>query len=311
MSSETLNKAQADRLKNIAAIASISVAVSLCLLKVFGALMSDSLAVLSSMIDSLSDIFGSVITLIAIRYAARPASHTHRYGYGKAEALSALTQAAFIAGSGLFVMYDGVSRFITPRPISDTTWGLVVMIISIVVTLFLISFQRYVGRRTKSQAIIADSAHYVVDLLTNGSIIISLIIVKYFRTDWFDTLTAILISLYLLYNAYILAREAISMLLDGELDQTIRDNIKNTVLSFPFVFGIHDLRTHDLGGTYLFEFHLELDGCQTLCEAHEHGDLVCDRLREIYPNSQIIVHQDPAGIKEERLDNIISEINEK
>ena len=303
MSSTTLTKAAADRLKNTAALASVSVAVSLCLLKIFGALLTDSLAVLSSMIDSLSDIFGSLITLIAIRYAARPASREHRYGYGKAEALSALTQAAFIAGSGLFVMYDGFSRFITPRPVADTGWGLAVMIISIITTLILISFQRYVARKTHSQAILADSAHYVVDILTNTSIVLSLLVVRFFDFLWFDTLTAIFISLYLLYNAYQLAGNAIALLLDRELPDAIRSQVQKTVTSLPFVCGMHDLRTHDLGGSYMFEFHLELDGNLSLCQAHEYSDAVSAELEKQFPDAQIIIHQDPSGIKEPRLDD--------
>ena len=303
MSSTTLTQAAADRLKNTAALASVSVAVSLCLLKIFGALLTDSLAVLSSMIDSLSDIFGSLITLIAIRYAARPASREHRYGYGKAEALSALTQAAFIAGSGLFVMYDGFSRFITPRPVADTGWGLAVMIISIITTLILISFQRYVARKTHSQAILADSAHYVVDILTNTSIVLSLLVVRFFDFLWFDTLTAIFISLYLLYNAYQLAGNAIALLLDRELPDAIRSQVQKTVTSLPFVCGMHDLRTHDLGGSYMFEFHLELDGNLSLCQAHEYSDAVSAELEKQFPDAQIIIHQDPSGIKEPRLDD--------
>lgn len=311
MSSKPLTKKQSDRLKNIAALSSISVAIGLCLLKVFGALLTDSLAVLSSMIDSLSDIFGSLITLIAIRYAAKPASCEHRYGYGKAEALSALTQAAFIAGSGLFVMYDGFSRFITPRPVADTGLGLVVMIISIIATLILISFQRYVAKRTNSQAILADSAHYVVDILTNGSIILSLFVVRYFDFQWFDPLTAIFISLYLLYNAYDLAREAIATLLDRELSDDIRSQIQELVTSEPFVCGLHDLRTHDLGGSYMFEFHLELDGSLSLCQAHKYSDIVSAKLRKAFPHAQVIIHQDPSGIKETRLDDKLVKKNQR
>ncbi len=303
MPSEKLTKSQSDRLKNIAAIASVSVATTLCLLKIFGAWLTDSLAVLSSMIDSLSDIFGSLITLIAIRYASKPASHQHRYGYGKAEALSALTQSAFIAGSGLFVLYDGINRFINPHPLLDTGIGLVIMIISLIITLFLIIFQRYVAKTTGSQAILADSAHYLVDILTNGAIILSLLAVNFCNAIWVDPFTAVIISLYLLYNAYLLACEAIGLLLDRELSEEIRNNICQLVNSHQFVCGIHDLRTHDLGGSYMFEFHLELNGYLTLCQAHEYSDIVTETLQKAYPNSQIIIHQDPSGIDEYRLDN--------
>ena len=292
-----------NKLKNIAATASLCVAISLCLLKIFAALMTGSLAVLSSMVDSLSDILASFITLIAVRYSTKPATEKYRYGYGKSEALSSLTQAAFIAGSGLFVLYDGISRIILPREVTDTTLGLFVMILSVIVTIILVSFQRYVAKKTKSQAILADSSHYMVDLLTNSSIIISLLVTRFFQITWFDTLTAIIIALYLLYSATQLAKEAISQLLDKELDENIRNNISKIAQSFDFTKGIHDLRTRDLGGTFFFEIHLELDGNLTLTQAHDYCEQVEEKILKTYPNAQLIIHQDPAGIEEKRLDN--------
>ena len=194
MTLQPLSQEQSNRLKKIATIASVSLAVSLSLLKTFGALYTGSLAVLSSMIDSLADIFASSVTYIAVKYASKPASDNHRYGYGKAEALSALIQSAFIAGSGIFVMYDGFSRFLSPKPLEQTDTGIIIMVISLVSTVALIFFQKYVTRRTKSQAISADSAHYAVDVMTNASIILSLLVVKFFNISWFDTLTAFVIS---------------------------------------------------------------------------------------------------------------------
>lgn len=298
-----LTKEQSNRLKRNATIASVSLAVSLCLLKAFGAVYTGSLAVLSSMIDSLTDIFASSITVIAVRFSSLPESYYYRYGYGKAESLSALIQAAFIAGSGIFVMYDGISRIFYPRPIGQTTVGLVIMGISLVATLLLISYQKYVTKMTNSQAISADSAHYMVDVMTNLSIIASLIVVSLYNINWFDTVTALGVSGYLLYNAYKIAIEAIKTLMDAELSEDIRLNIRKLVMECPFSKGLHDLRTRDLGGRYMFEFHLELDGELSLSAAHEMTELVEDNLIDAYPNAVVIIHQDPVGIKEDRLDN--------
>lgn len=303
MSSNRLSKKEADKLKHRASVASISLAGVLSLLKLGAAFYSGSLAVLSSMIDSLSDILASAITFVAIKFSAKPASEMHRYGYGKAEAVSALFQAAFIAGSGLFVMYDAVARLLQPRALEQTGLAIAIMVISLVSTLVLISYQKYVARVTESQAINADSEHYVVDILTNSSIILSLTVVKIFDIDWFDTLTAFAIAVYLLVNAYQLACEAINLLLDHELDEDIRDNIKKIVTANPNVKGMHDLRTRSLGNEYMFELHLELDGNQTLYRAHEISDAVEQALIKAYPNAQVIIHQDPEGIKEQRLDN--------
>lgn len=303
MSSNPLSNEQSNRLKKIASIASVALASSLSLIKLFAALYTGSLAVLSSLVDSIADVFSSMITFVAIRFSSLPASHQHRYGFGKVEALSALIQSAFVAGSGVFVIYEGVRRFIAPKEVVDTGWGLIVMIFSLCATIGLIVFQKYVVKKTKSLAVSADSVHYMVDVATNLSIIFSLLVVKFFKLYWFDTLAAIFISAYLLINAYKIAKTAINLLLDRELDDQIRKEAEKTILDNCFTKGIHDLRTRDLGGIYMFEFHLELDGNLSLYEAHELTDIVEEKLMHKFPNSQIIIHQDPAGLKEDRLDN--------
>lgn len=298
-----LTQSQATRLKKLAASGSISLAIALCLIKGLAVFYTGSLAVLSSMVDSLSDIFASLVTFIAIRVSVKPASCNYRYGYGKVEALSALFQAAFIAASGLFILYDAVLRFLNPVPLSQTGFGLAVMILSLLLTLALVAFQRSVAKATNSQAIYADSMHYSVDIMTNTSIIISLIAIHFWQINWIDTAMAGVISIYLLYNAYALGRNAIFLLLDKELPHDVRESIYKIVAQHPLAPAIHDLRTRDLGGEYLFEFHLELDGQLNLYTAHQYTEEVEALIRQTYPQAQIIIHQDPAGIAEDRLDN--------
>ncbi len=294
---------QNNRLKKYAATASVALAITLTFIKSVAVLTTGSLSVLSSLIDSLADLFASSITFFAVRYSSAPADCSHRYGHGKAEALSALLQSAFIAGSGLFILYDGISRFFIPRTVTDITFGIGIMIISLILTIALIVFQKYVAARTHSKAISADSAHYSVDVITNLSIIITLCVVHVFNIYWFDTVIAFLISTYLLANAFKIANDALGMLLDKELSDDIRENITKIVLSCAHVQGMHDLRTRDLGGIYMFEFHLELNGNLSLLAAHQHTDNVENQLRKAFPNVQIIIHQDPAGLQEDRLDN--------
>ena len=295
------------RLKHWAAFASVSVAVGLMLLKLIASIYSGSLAVLSSLVDSISDIFASLITYVAIRFSSLPASPNHRYGYGKVEALSALVQAAFIAGSGMFVIYEGINRLVHPRPLSDTGLGILVMGISLTATLLLIGFQNYVIKKTDSMALKADRMHYVVDLLTNGEIILSLIVVEIFNINWFDTVSALFISGYLLYNAWQMTRSAIEQLLDRELPFEIRESVINIIKNCRFCHGMHDLRTRNLGGSYIFEVQLELDGTLSLYEAHELTEIVEREVKHLYPGSQVIIHQDPAGLEEERLDNSLKD----
>ena len=297
---ENLNK-----LKRLAATMSVSLAVALCFLKIFGSIYTGSLAILSSLIDSLADVFASSLSFVAIKFSTRPASLEHRYGYGRAESISALAQAAFIAGSGLFVMYDGITRIINPAPLEQTDFGIMVMAISLLATLALIAFQKYVTKKTASPAIKADSAHYTVDVLTNLSIIISLLVVKFLGINWFDILTAFVISAYLIFNAYKLAAEAVSALTDRELSPEIRQKVIDIVNNSEGIKGYHDFRSRDLGGTYFFEIHLELDGNLTLNITHQLTDKVEEAIKRQFPEAQVIIHQDPYGLRENRLDYTI------
>lgn len=294
-----------NRLKKAAATASIMLSGGLCLLKIFGAFYTGSLAILSSLIDSLADVFASSVSYVAIRFSTRPASQEHRYGYGRAESISALVQSAFIAGSGLFVMYDGIGRLITPKPMEKPGLGIVIMLFSLSATILLIVFQKYVARKTSSPAIAADSAHYTVDVLTNLSIVLSLIVVKYFHIGWFDVLTAFVISAYLIYNAYKIAAEAVSALTDRELSEDIRQKVIDIVINSEGIDGYHDFRSRDLGGSYFFEIHLELDGNLTLNKTHELTDNVEEKIKQAFPGAQVIIHQDPYGLHENRLDYAI------
>ncbi|MBE6452206.1 MAG: cation diffusion facilitator family transporter [Alphaproteobacteria bacterium] len=301
-----ISTTESNKLKKRAAIYSICLATILILLKSFALMRTESLAIMSSMIDSAADLSASIITFWAVSYSNQPADNYHRYGHGKAEALSALIQAAFIIGSGIFVIYDGVLRLIYPQPIIKTSLGMIVMIISLGLSLLFICFQKHVAKKTNSQAIKADAAHYTADVATNLIIIVSLYIVQKWQVIWFDTFIAFCIAIYLLYNAKILIKDALDMLMDKELAEGIREKIIKSAMNCSHVVGVHDLRTRDSGGFYMIELHLEFDGNLSLYQVHDYTCHVENTIKSILPHSQVIIHQDPAGLEEERLDEILT-----
>ena len=290
-------------LKKSAVIASISVAVLLSAIKLLAALYTDSLAILSSFVDSITDVASSLITLFAVYISLKPANCDYRYGFGKTEAVSAILQAAFISVSAAFIVYDGIDRIFHPVELNQTGVGIAVMCLCMFITLLLILFQKMVAKKTSSLAIIADSAHYTADLATNFAIISSLAVSNYFNLYWFDTMAAVFVALYLFYQAYDLGKNSFYMLVDKELDEKIRTDIGNLIIQTSGVMGFHDLRTRDLGGKYIFEFHLEIDGNLSLYKAHEIAENVEKNIIKKYPSAQIIIHEDPFGIEENRLDN--------
>jgi ferrous-iron efflux pump FieF len=293
-------------LKNLAVIFGVILSVTLILVKLFAFIKSGSLAVFSSLIDSVTDLFASTVSFLAVYFSSKPASINHRYGFGKTEALSALLQALFVGASGLFVIVDGIKRLINPVEINQIDIAIYIMVFSIISTLFLVLFQTYVAKKTNSLAIKADRAHYVVDFLTNSTVIISLICVHFFGFYLFDVIAGLFISVYLLYNAYSLAKESIDLITDRELSNDIRENIKHIVLETDGVLGMHDFRSRSLGDIYFVELHLELDGNISLYSAHDLTNIVEKKITESYPNSQILIHQDPYGVNEERIDHKLS-----
>ncbi len=283
------------RLMRQATYASISVALTLIVAKLFAWAFSDSLSLLATLIDSTLDALASLINLLAVRHALSPADREHRFGHGKAEALAGLGQAAFIAGSAGFLLLEAVRRFINPVQIESYGIGIAVMVFSIIATLGLLTFQRHVIRRTGSVAISADALHYRTDLLVNASVIVALLL-SVRGWNGFDPLFACAIGLYILYSAWEIVRQAFDHLMDRELPREEREQIKSIARSHRKVRGMHDLRSRRSGMATFIQLHLELDDELSLLEAHEISDEVEGRLQEVYPAAEVIIHIDPISV---------------
>ncbi len=281
------------RLMRSATYASVTVAIILIVIKVAAYLATNSVAILSTLVDSILDCLASLINLFAVRQALVPADRDHRFGHGKAEALAGLFQSAVIMGSAVFLVFQAVERLINPKPIHSMPLGISVMVISIVLTLLLVSYQRYVIRKTRSVAISADSLHYVGDLLINGSVIVALLLGAYFGWPYADGLFAIGIALFLMLSSWKIIRVSLADLMDEELGDEERQKILDLVKSQPGVLGVHDLRTRRSGQQVFIQMHIDMDGAMSLRDAHDISDAVEMRLMEAFPEAEAIVHQDP------------------
>lgn len=290
----TCDPSQAGRLLRWATYASVSTAILLIAGKLAAALMTGSVSVLASLVDSMMDAAASIINLLAVHYALQPPDRDHRFGHGKAEPLAGLVQSAFIAGSAVFLILHAVDRLVHNQPLQAGWVGLGVMAFSMVATGALLLFQHYVIRRTQSTAIRADALHYATDLLTNGATIVALGLAM---LGWpiVDPLFAIGIALYILCSAGQIGHESIQLLLDRELPSEVQDRIKEIVRSHALVRGIHDVRTRRSGPTYFIQLHLMLDDQMPLVEAHRVADEVEAAIMEVFPNADVLIHEDPAS----------------
>ncbi|EJL6421543.1 CDF family cation-efflux transporter FieF [Vibrio cholerae] len=283
------------RLVTMAAWTATAVASLLLVVKVAAWWVTGSVSLLASLIDSLLDIAASVVNLIVLRFALQPADHEHAFGHGKAESLAALAQAMFISGSACFLILNGVDRFFRPHELNAPELGIYVSAIAMLVTFGLVLFQRYVVRKTGSQAIAADSLHYQSDLLMNAAIMVALGL-SWWGLGQADAIFAIGIGLYILFSAFKMVHDAVQTLLDRKLPDEELEQIHAICLSVAGVIGMHQLRTRMSGPVRFIQLHLELDDNISLLEAHQISDRVEDKLREHFVGADVLIHQDPHSV---------------
>ncbi|WP_339083598.1 cation diffusion facilitator family transporter [Pseudomonas sp. TMP9] len=279
----------------LATFAALATAITLALAKAIAWWLSGSVSLLAGLTDSLLDGAASLLNLIAVHYALRPADEDHRYGHGKAEALAGLGQALFIGISAVVVGLHGVDRLFNPQALGAATLGVLVTLLSLVLTVALLLFQRHVVRETGSTAIRADSLHYRSDLLLNSSILFALLLASY---GWpqMDAFFGIGIAFYILWSALGIAREASAVLMDKELAPELSERMHLLACSVPGVLGVHDLRTRMSGTRWFVQLHVELSNELSLLQAHELCERVESAISAEFSRAEVLVHADPANV---------------
>jgi len=177
-------------LTRAASMISVVVAFVLVGIKVWAWLATGSIALLTSASDGLVDVLASIVTLIGVRYAGRPADKGHRYGHGKAEAVAAFVQALLLGGAGLVLGGQSIARLINPQPLAELGLGIWVIIASSLAAAGLVLMQTYVVKKTGSTAIAADRAHYVTDVAVNIAVLLALVFENQFGWTRSDSVAA-------------------------------------------------------------------------------------------------------------------------
>ncbi|MDG1752760.1 MAG: cation diffusion facilitator family transporter [Thalassotalea sp.] len=298
----TSSKQSYDFLVRLAAISATVTALILVIIKLYAWLATDASAMLASATDSMLDLFASIMNVIILRFALAPADQEHKFGHGKAESLAGLVQAAFVSGSALLLMINGVERIITPKVIVHSEIGIWVSVIAIVLTLGLVVVQKYVIAKTQSLAISADSLHYQSDLILNLGVLAALFLSQgyWLRADGVFTL---LVGIYLLYGAGKIIWLSVHHLMDHELSPDEVSQIKAIVLSHDKALGLHELRTRQAGQQRFIQFHLELDDNLTLLAAHSIGEAIEQEIEQALAPCEVFIHHDPTSVVPDKVNS--------
>lgn len=282
-----------------AAIASVCMALFLLALKVYAAAETGSVALLGSLADTGFDVLASLLTLFSVRYAARPADDDHRFGHGKAEALSAMVQVMLVVVTAALIGWRGFSRLGDGQATAHPEMGIGVSLIAMATTVALLAYQRHIIKKTGSVAIHGDHVHYQGDLLLNGAVIIAIVLESFVGIRGADPLFGIAIALWLLWGAWRSANMALDQLLDREWPLEKRERFLAAALNHPEIRGIHDMRTRSSGMHDFCQFHVWVDPRLTVLEAHRIMDEMEAVLMREFPGVEVLIHPDPEGHKDE------------
>ncbi|OYX20243.1 MAG: cation-efflux pump [Rhodobacterales bacterium 32-66-9] len=282
------------RLSISAGVASVLVAGFLVALKLWALAETGALSIAASLADSALDLVMSLGAAVAIVYAARPADDDHAFGHTSAEDLAALAQSAFILTSAGLIGWTAIRRLAadTPPRLASEGAGLAVMVISIVLTLGLVWWQGRVAKRTGSKVVAADRLHYLGDLLPSLGAILALLVSSAFGIGSIDAVVALLAAAVMAVGALRIGKDAWDALMDRAADPAILDGIAEIARAWPGVRGFHDLKTRRAGSRVFVNLHIELDGDQSLREAHAIGASLRRAILAAYPHADVIIHKD-------------------
>lgn len=280
--------------KKIATLISVNTAFMLAVVKLIGGVLTGSVSVLASAVDSILDIGSSTVNYFAIKQSEQPPDKDHRYGHAKFESLASLIQAGVITLSGLYILYEAYARFESGKAVKSIEGGIWVMLFSLAVTFFLVIFLRKVAKKENSSILKTESLHYEIDLLTGGGVLAGLVLVKVTGINAIDPFISVLIALKTVYSALVLGKEVSEDLVDKALDEDDLKKIHGVLNQYNCVIvGWHKLRTRKAGTEKFADLHVQVNRHLTIEDAHTIADMIEKDIAETLGGADVQIHIEP------------------
>ena len=277
--------------------------VLLFVCKLLAGLLSGSVSVMADAMNNLSDAASSVVTLVGFKLAGKPADEDHPYGHARYEYLSGLAVAALIIVIGVELGKSSVEKIFAPTAVEFSLPVVLVLLVSIGIKLWLSAFNRFLGKKIDSAALLATAADSRNDVLATGAVLAAGIVEA--LTSWkVDGFMGLGVALFILYSGAMLAKETISPLLGENASPELRKLIVETLKQEPKVLGFHDLMVHDYGpGQRFASLHVEMDQQEDPLLCHEIIDDI-ERLCLQKHNVHLVIHYDPVAVGDEEQDGL-------
>lgn len=284
--------------------------------KLFSGIFMNSIAIISDSVNNLSDTGSSIVTLVGSKLSGMRPDKEHPFGHGRIEYISSLIVSFVIMLVGFELMKSSYGKIINPEPVAFSLPIIILLSLSVLVKVWMYSYNKYLGKQINSSILIATSKDSINDVFSTSAVIITTIIGRFVNFPLLDGIVGIVVSIMVMYSGFGIAREVIDILLGKSPEKETVDELVGIIKSGEGIVGVHDLIVHDYGpGRVLASVHVEVPDDVDIVLAHETIDSI-ERL--VYDKMQIelVIHLDPISVNDERVNHfreltaeVIREIN--
>ncbi len=290
----------AQKEKSSAALTSVIAAVGLTTFKIIVGVLTGSLGILAEAAHSGLDLVAALVTLLAVRKSGKPADKEHQYGHGKIENLSALFETFLLLATCAWIIYEAVQRlFYKPVNVELSIWAFVVMAVSIFIDYNRSRILAKAAKKYNSQALEADALHFSTDIWSSSVVILGLVcvfIAEQFKGLAFlhkaDSIAALGVAVIVIYVSIELGIRTVKGLLDSA-PKGMSEKMQQAVQEIPGIVDCHDLRVRTSGPHLFVDAHVHMSGSLTLEEAHALTEKIEAKIREISPEADVTIHEEP------------------
>ncbi|HHX70898.1 MAG: cation diffusion facilitator family transporter [Miniphocaeibacter sp.] len=260
-------------------------------------LVINSVAVVSDAFNNLADSMSSIVTLIGSFLSAKPADKEHPYGHGRSEYISSLVVSFFILFTGISLLKESVLKIVYPEEIKTNLLSIIILVFSICVKFFMYRYNKHIGKKIDSIALISVAKDALNDIFSTSGIIISILIYKYGDIN-LDGFIGVIVSIIILKSGYDIALDSINVILGEAPPDELEDKIEKILLSGKNVQGVHSLELHEYGkGNVFGSVHLDFPCNLIFKEVHDVADELENKILD-QCGVRIVIHMDPINCLE-------------
>jgi len=293
MSDGILQNQSHERIKRQASLVSLLANVCVTLLKVFAAVLTGSVSLISESIHSATDVAVSMVTFLSVRAAAAPPDEDHPYGHGKIESLAGFGESTFLLLMVVFIFNESIQRLIHGAKAQQLEIGIWIMGFSALVSLVVGRYVRQVAQKTESMALKSNGRHQIIDFVTSTGVLVALLVTKVSGWKSADAWFAMGLAVWIAYNAIQIARDAVQQLIDRRVSDDEIEKIHHILQADFDLISYHRLRTRHSGNVHYIDVHVVVPNTWSVVTSHALADRLEKEMELALHPAQAVVHIDP------------------